>query len=192
MGSSVEWDGFTRVLHWGLTLFVTFQLFSGLWISTPGTLVYFHWHEYVGLAAAAVILLHWMWSFTCRDLGVLFPWNGAGFARIGKETRGMLHGQVPAAGHQVGLSSFVHGLGLLAMTGMAVTGVLLFLVIPVRLGGMATGTHSGAITSLSLIHRYLSYLAWIYWGGHVGFALLHQLRGGRIFGAIFLGRPEHP
>lgn len=190
MADKLEWDGVTRVLHWGLTLFITFQLFSGLLVSTPGTLVYFHWHEYVGLAAAAVILVHWMWSFTRQDLGLLFPWNGAGFARVREEFVGMLQGRLPAAGPQVGLSSFIHGLGLLAMTVMGFTGVLLFLVIPQSAGGMAAAANPVAITSLSLIHRYMSYLAWLYWLGHVAFALLHQFRGGGVFGAIYLGRPE--
>lgn len=192
MDAAARWDGFTRVLHWGLTLCVTFQLFSGLWISTPGTLLYFHWHEYMGLAAAAVILMHWIWSFSHRDLGLLFPWHAAGLARVGGEMAGMLRGRLPAAGPQIGLSSFVHGLGLLAMTGMAATGVLLFMLIPARLGGLADGPHPAAITSLSLIHRYLAYLAWTYWCGHVGFAVLHQLRGARVFGGIYLGRADRP
>lgn len=187
-----EWDAFTRVLHWGLTLCITFQLFSGLLVSTPNTLVYFHWHEYVGLVAAAVILLHWMWSYTHRDFGLLFPWNAAGFLRIRQELVGMIKGHLPAAGPQIGLSSFIHGLGLLAMTGMGFTGVMLFLVLPASLGGMASGTHPVAITSFSLIHRYLSYLAWLYWIGHVSFSLLHFFAGGRVFGAIYLGRQETP
>lgn len=190
MNSRVEWDGFTRILHWGLTLCVTFQLFTGLFVSAPGTLRYFHWHEYGGLIASAVILLHWMWSFTIRDLGLLFPWNPNNFGRVKVEAIGLLRGNIPAAGRQVGLSSFIHGLGLLAMSGMAVSGVFLFVFIPVRLGGMDPSAHPAAITALSLIHRYLSYGAWAYWVGHVGFAILHQLRGNRVFGAIYLGRAE--
>lgn len=192
MTANSEWDVTTRVLHWGLTLFVSFQLFSGLLVSTPNTLFYFHWHEYIGLLAAAVILLHWMWSFAHGDLGLLFPWNAAGFKRIQSETVNMLRGHLPAPGAQVGLSSFIHGLGLLAMTGMGFTGVLLFMYLPAKLGGLAAVPHPVAITSLSLIHRNLSYLAWFYWVGHVTFALLHLITGGRVFGAIYLGRSESP
>ena len=190
MNSRPEWDGFTRILHWGLTLCITFQLFTGLFVSAPNTLRYFHWHEYGGLTAAAVILLHWIWSFTIRDLGVLFPWNPKAFKHVKEEAMGLLRGHIPAAGRQAGLSSFIHGFGLLAMSGMAVTGVFLFVFIPVRLGGMDPSTAPAAITALSVIHGSLSYVAWTYWVGHVGFAILHQLRGNRVFGAIYLSGRE--
>jgi cytochrome b561 len=179
------WSASTRALHWGLAATITFQLFTGLYISTPGTLAFFYFHEWSGLLSAGVILVVWLWSYANYDLPLLFPWTRAGLADVVTDLRGLLRGTLPRAGRVRGLSSFVHGLGLLAVTGMAVTGTLIFLVIPGGHGARPASTDYGIFTSLSLLHKDIAVLVWIYWFGHIAFALAHQVRGGHVLGGIF-------
>lgn len=188
--SAVPWDRNTRLLHFGLVLSITFELFSGLFVSDPNTRLYFRMHEIGGLTAAGFVLLHWMWSFARQDLAILFPWNAQGLARSRDELIGMLRGRLPQQGHTVGLSGFVHGLGLLAASGMALSGVFIFLIIPGGLGASSASTNYALFTGLSVLHRFLSSFLWAYLGGHVVFAILHQVQGHPVFGAIFAGRTE--
>ncbi len=185
MQTNHSWDGATRGLHWGLALLITFQLFGGLLVSAPNTLVYFYIHEFVGLFAAVVVLFTWLWGYANDDMPLLFPWGGEGRAEVMKEVKELLKGKLPKVGRRRGLSSFVHGLGLLAVTGMSATGVLIFFVIPGGHGASASSTHYGAFTELAVMHRSLANLVWAYWFGHVGFAVLHQLKGNNVFAAIF-------
>lgn len=181
-----SWDFGTRLTHWGLAITITFELVSGLYVSSSNTYLYIHMHEIGGLAAGGFVLLTWMWSFANRTLDILFCWNSKGMARVGSELLGLLRGRLPASGRTVGLSGFVHGLGLLAATGMAVTGVLIYLVIPGGLGAAANSTSYGFFTGLAVIHGFLADFLWAYLVGHVLFAILHQARRNPVFGAIFL------
>lgn len=178
-----HWDAITRLLHWIIMLTVTFQLFSSIYMSNPGTQYLFPIHEYVGLVSAAAILFFWMYSFSVHDWSVLFPWNSEGLATVWDELIGILRLRLPKAGRRVGLSGFVHGLGLLALTGGAVTGVFIYLIVP---GGQHANPSDGAIfTHLSLLHAFFGELVWAYWIGHAAFAVLHQLAGTRVFRDIF-------
>lgn len=179
------WDFGTRLIHWGLAITITFELVSGLYVSDPKTHLYFHMHEIGGLTAAGFVVLAWLWSFADQTLGTLLCWNGRGLRRVGKELLGLFRGWLPASGPQVGLSSFVHGLGLIAASAMAATGVFIYLVIP---GGRGAGfTDYGLFTGLSVVHRFLAYFLWAYLIGHLVFAILHQVRGNSVFRAIFVG-----
>ncbi len=180
-----SWDNGTRLLHWGLAVMISFQIFSGLLVATPGTLVYFYVHEWGGLATTVVIALNWFWSYANYDLALLFPWNDAGMADVVAELQKLRCGRLPRPGRVRGLSSFGHGLGLLAVTGMAVTGTLIYVVIPGGLGALAHSRHYMAFTDLVRLHKVIAGLVWVYWVGHVGFAFLHQVHGGRVFGGIF-------
>jgi cytochrome b len=180
-----RWDGVIRLLHWTLMIMVSFQLFGGLLVSTPGTLTYYYAHQRGGLLTTAPILVFWLWTHANYDLPRLFPWNREGMKVVTAELRGLLRGKLPRPGRTRGLSSFVHGLGLLAVTGMAATGTLIFLTIPGGRGAWADSTSYTAFTELVLLHKIISYPVWIYWFGHVGFAVVHLLRRSTGIGAIF-------
>ena len=83
----------------------------------------------------------------------------------------------------MGLSGLVHGLGLLALTGSTITGFILYFYAP--MGTRINPANSTAFTRLSLDHKWFGELLWIYWIGHVVFALLHQLTRADIFREIF-------
>ncbi|MBA2491470.1 MAG: cytochrome b/b6 domain-containing protein [Gammaproteobacteria bacterium] len=64
------WDRRTKLLHFGMALFVTLELFNSLAMQEPepGSPmtglggVMFEIHEWAGMAALAIVLVHWFWS----------------------------------------------------------------------------------------------------------------------------------
>ncbi|WP_455231363.1 cytochrome b/b6 domain-containing protein [Geopseudomonas aromaticivorans] len=182
-----RWDINLRLLHWAIALTATFQQFSSLYMSDPGTQYLFPWHRILGAVAALVLLLFWLYSYAIYDLKMLFPWGREGRQQVLREGLGLLHGHLPQSGRGIGLSSFVHGLGLLAMSGCAATGMIMFAMIPPgHVGPPADGI---AFTRYTLQHKFFGEMLWLYWCGHVAFALVHQIKGDNVLGAIFgLGR----
>lgn len=178
-----DWRLNTRILHWLLAITVTFQLASSLFMADTPTQFLFPIHELIGLISFASVVAFWFFAHLYGELRFLLPWNAAGGAAVVRDLRGLLHGRLPPAGRRVGLSGFVHGLGLLALTGSALTGLDLFFLVP--LGAHAGPAEASAFTSMSLHHAFFGKLVWVYFVGHVLFALLHQARGGRVLGGIF-------
>ncbi|HQU16716.1 MAG: cytochrome b/b6 domain-containing protein [Gammaproteobacteria bacterium] len=177
------WDTNTRILHWLLVGTVTFQLLSSLFMADVPTQFLFPIHELIGLATGACVVVFWIHVSRNGDLRILLPWNQAGAAAIGRDLFGLLRGRLPPAGRRVGLSSFVHGLGLLALTGSGFTGLILFFLAP--LGSHAGPSDAVDFTNMSLDHKFFGELIWAYLIGHVLFALLHQFRSGHVLGGIF-------
>ena len=184
-----RWDIQLRLLHWAIAVSATFQQFSSLFMSDPGSQYLFPWHRIVGVVAAAALLLFWLYSYAIYDLKMLFPWGREGRRAVWRDSLALLRGRLPHSGRGIGLSGFVHGLGLLALSGCAVTGTIMFSMIPPgHVGPPADGL---AFTRYTLQHKFFGELLWLYWCGHVAFALLHQLAGDNVFGAIF-GRGKPP
>ena len=42
--------------------------------------------------------------------------------------------------------------------------------------------------SVADLHSFIANLAWVYWYGHIGMALLHEILGHRVLARIFLLR----
>ncbi len=184
-----SWDINTRLIHWALLISVLFQQFSSIWMSDQGTQFLFPYHRMIGALAAAVVLVFWLNSYALYHFRELFPWGKQARAQVLRELSGLLQRQLPASGNRIGLSSFIHGLGILALSGCAVTGMIMFSMIPPG--------HSGppddpmAFTRYTLQHKFFGELLWVYVSGHVAFALIHQLKGDKVFRAIFyLGRDQ--
>lgn len=173
----------TRFLHLGLAFTVTLQLaislvmqarvHSGVPADGFGH-VAFEAHRFVGLAALAVVLLHWSWSLRPHidgGIGHLFPWFGGERARLITDLRALLRGRMPTSGPRGGLAGAIHGLGLLAATGMAISGIVLFVTF------RASGPIPPLGHAAAEFHGALANLVWVYWFGHVGMAVLHHLGG---------------
>ncbi|MEJ2345614.1 MAG: cytochrome b/b6 domain-containing protein [Gammaproteobacteria bacterium] len=183
MTETTTWSAASRLLHWAIVLTITFQQATGLFMSDPGTQFLFPPHRYIGLVTGLVLLLFWLYSYAAYDLALLFPWNRAAFRAIASEVLGLWRRRLPPPGRRAGLSSFVHGLGILAVSGCAVTGVVIHAMIPS--GPPAPPQDPAAFTRYVLAHKFFADALWVYWAGHVGFALLHQLTGSNVFGSIF-------
>ncbi|MHB8253209.1 MAG: cytochrome b/b6 domain-containing protein [Acidiferrobacter sp.] len=182
---SRPWDRGTSLVHAALTITVLAQLFTGLVVSTANRPRWLAVHTVLGILTTIVIIIHWMWTWARRDIGILFPWDRAGLSRVFQELFEVFQGKLPSYGDVAGLSSFVHGIGLLAVSGMAATGILMYLVIP---GGYGLSLHSTAyafFTTLATTHLWLSYIVWFYLGGHVFFAALHEIQGNHILKHIY-------
>jgi cytochrome b561 len=182
MGQGV-WDVDERRLHWALAVTVTFQQFSSVWMSDPGSQYLFPYHRIVGGVAAGVLLLYWLRRYAYGGFDLLFPWGRAARREVFREGMALFRGRLPSTGRRVGLSGFIHGLGLLALTGCAVTGMVMFGMIPP--GHVGPPADPLAFTRYTLMHKWFGQLLWLYWWGHVAFAVVHQLAGDRVFGAIF-------
>lgn len=188
--SSTNWSKVTRFLHLGLAIAVTLQLFLSLVMEVPKpgktadkvAYDFFEAHEIVGLTALAFVLLHWVWLFFAKDtrFSTLFPWGGSGIRQILQDLKTvsqkrLLHGG-PGAGGLVGL---VHGFGLLAVTGMVITGGAIFYLLSTQ------QVISPLAHRFMDVHSFIAGFVWVYWVGHGAMALVHMAAGEDTVGKMF-------
>lgn len=176
-----KWSVQTRWLHFGLALTVTLQLAISLIMEPPdkksATAVAraaFEAHEVVGIAAVIIVLVHWLWTLSSRadgGLARLFPWSGLARAEVKSDVAGLINRRLPEGGARGGLPGLVHGLGFLAVSGMALTGAVLFVTFP------ETGKPGATVELVAEIHEFIANFVWVYWGGHVALAFLHKQAG---------------
>lgn len=190
------WDNGTRFLHMGLAGIVTLQLFTSLGVEAPEPdhalptgldALLLNTHEWLGMAALLIVLAHWAWSTWANGgagLRHLLPWRAADRQKIIQESRGLIRLRMPPAGPGAKLPGLMHGLGLLAVTGMALTGAVLFFWMPEN-GKLTTFTEVA-----KELHGFIATFVWIYWGGHAGMAVLHHVwgRDGTLRNMFKLGR----
>ena len=178
-------SGPTRVIHLLLLVVVVNQLASSQFIERPLPGEPPGWpyalHQYVGLASVAVVAAFWVWAMVRRGetrLARLVPWFSVTRVRdvaadLSTQLRRMVRGKAPDD-NDGAFASAVHGLGLLTVTAMAVSGAVYFL---------AQGTPV-ARTSMGL-HKLFANLMWAYLFGHVGVAAFHHLLGSDVFSRMF-------
>ena len=77
------------------------------------------------------------------------------------------------------LAGAIHGLGLLTVSAMALSGVTIFF-------GMGPhGAMGPFVATLRKGHMLMGNILWVYFFGHAGISLLHQLRGDRLITNMF-------
>lgn len=175
----------TRVLHLLLLLAVIHQLISSQFISrplpgdAPSTL--YSLHEYIGIASLGIVFAFWLWTLVRHGetkLAKLVPWlSGRGIMAVIRDCVGQLkairHGNVPEESDGA-LASAVHGLGLLVVSAMAVTGTVYFVA------------HGSETAHYALkMHSLLANLVWAYLIGHASVAVVHHLLGSDILRRMF-------
>lgn len=179
---SNKWDLPTRLLHLGLAVTVTIQLLVSLFMTPPGsseaqtatTQAGFVVHKWVGMAALIIVLAHWLWTVMSsgkEGLAHLFPWGRNGRREIGSDIRVLLSRKLVEGGPRGGLPGLVHGLGLLAVTAMIVTGGALFVLWP------SSGKPGELADNIGDLHSLLANFVWAYWYGHIAMAVFHQVTG---------------
>jgi cytochrome b561 len=181
------YDRLTRWLHAGLALAIPLQLLSESFmrlpklgrIRTSSEAFFFEMHEWVGLAACAIVVLHILWSaFGTAKGGFarLFPYLSAdGRRAIVDEIKtipGWLTGKLHETAEESALAGTVHGLGLLLVLGMAGTGTVIFFGMDELTGHMSPFVHA-----IEEIHGTGGNLVWAYLIGHVGMVALHKIKG---------------
>ncbi len=180
--NELSWDKPTRFLHLGLAVTVTVQLFVSLIMTPPGssethtafTQAGFVVHKWVGVAALLIVLCHWLWTtgkYGMAGLRHLFPWDRNGCREIAGDVRRLASRHLVDGGQRGGLPGLAHGLGLLSVTGMVITGGVLFFLLP------AHGEPGALARNIGDVHSLIANFVWVYWYGHVGMALLHHIKG---------------
>lgn len=177
--TTMQWSRPLRAIHLLLAIAVTAQLFVGSFMRSPHPgrpdTFGFLSHEVIGAGILVLVVLHWLWSLThpAEGIGHLFPWTRAGMRRVSAELwQGVRYRRLPPGGPEdFGLTGFVHGLGLLAVSATVVIGAMFFAL-------RATGASQTTLGVVEDVHDTFAVVVWIYWGGHlaatVAHALLHQ------------------
>lgn len=180
----------TRVIHLLLLSSVIAQLTTSQFMRRPfpgeTPAATYTWHEYVGLGSLGIVGAFWLWTMIRHGetrLGRLLPWlSSAGRSAVFGDAAAQLRlmARLKAPGDEDGaLASAVHGLGLLVVTAMAVTGTVYYF-----------GPHSLIGRPALTLHKVLANLTWAYLIGHAGLALLHHLLGSDIFSRMFWKRGQ--
>lgn len=176
----------TRILHFLLLAIVIHQLIGSNFIERPlpgeAPELPYQLHTWVGIAGFIAVFAFWIWSLIRRgetSFSALIPWFSSAHrqalsADIRKHMRLLSAFRLPDDDHG-GLSSAVHGLGLLVVTAMATTGTLYYFVFQ--------GTSLGRF--ILEVHETLSALMWAYLIGHAALAVIHHLIGHPIFARMF-------
>ena len=183
----------TRVLHLLLLVAVIHQLVSSLLLEWPrdGAAPGLLWrtHQYLGVAALSVVFALWLWTLVRHretPLGALVPWfSGLRLRALGtdiaKYGRNIVRGKL-VDDRDSAFAEMVHGLGLLLVTAMAVTGTV-WLLAP-------DGSQFGYLSIR--IHSLLHVLMWAYLAAHAGLAVLHHLLGSDVLSRMFLRHRTPP
>lgn len=113
-------------------------------------------------------------------LAPFFPWfSRSGRKALWHEAHTLIRFPLSAIPVEGALSGAAHGLGLLAASGMAVSGVLQYLVLENYVQNHALfDVAQGA-------HELLGALMWVYLIGHSGMGILHQWLGHQSVTRIF-------
>ena len=141
----------------------------------------FEIHCRVGPAVALIWALHWLWICLPRarpGVGYLFPWWRSDCrAILLGELQGLLSMRLPARGERSALVGTVQGLGLCALSGSVVGGMISYLAYFRGVPMPDRFLHEVALEQL-----VMSWLVWAFFIGHVSMALRHFLTrpsGGR-------------
>jgi cytochrome b561 len=144
-------------------------------------------HEWVGVAALAVLVLFWTWTFLRHrsetPFSLLIPWfSGVRRRAVFIDAKRRI-GRLMALGAPVdgesnkegAFPSAVHGLGLLVASVMAVSGAAYFFFFE--------GTSVGA--AVLGLHKLFANLMWAYLVGHASLAMIHAVRGDGVLSRMF-------
>ena len=181
----MKYDRMTRWLHAGIALGISAQLGLSLLMEAPDDqdevlasglpLQLFEAHENIGMALLALLVLHWLWSLSGHvqgGFGHLFPWfSKERMNKVKEEAKEALNFKVSDPEVNNALAGAVHGLGLLAATGMAATGAVIFFNLS------ETGHMTKLGETFHNIHGIIAPLMWGYLIGHVAVAVIHKKMG---------------
>ncbi|HEY6621843.1 MAG TPA: cytochrome b/b6 domain-containing protein [Steroidobacteraceae bacterium] len=175
-----KYDRTTLGLHAALAAGVVTQLLLGCVMHVPPGpgLGIRDWHRQafeiharVGVAVAVVCALHWLWiglPWSRPGVRALFPWIRRESRKIlYMDTKNFLRFEIPA--NSSPLVATVHGLGLVAVTGSAIGGIINYL-------GYFTGAPVPAFVLhwVARGHIALGYIVGIFLAGHTFMAILHR------------------
>lgn len=170
----------TRLAHAGLALAVGVDLLTSIILQAPGQKlpanVYFKIHQDAGLLAGALALALWAIILVRQvgtPVGLLLPWFSrrrpdAFWGDLTAHLADLRTHRLPPYQEAAPFATAIHGLGLLLITAMAVTGTIYALALRAALP-----ISQAAILSMGL-HRILGDLTWVFLAGHGLLSLVHH------------------
>jgi hypothetical protein len=173
----------TRAVHAMLAAAIALQLLTSLVLTRPRPGVPESWmqivHDYVGLAAlvfATAFLLIALARRAGTGFGALFPWTSTARLRalvedIRQHLAALAQFRMLVHDDAGPFPSAVHGLGLMLMFGMALSGAIWFTA------GLAGLQQTAAIREILGLHKLFGNLAWAYLIGHAALGVLHHYFG---------------
>lgn len=187
----MKYSRFIRWTHLLAALAIAFQMAISLIMDHPHTKkpmnadggLYFAWHEWVGLAALAIIIGAWLYrvlTWKRESHGRLFPWlNTAGRHALLQDLKQFALLRWTSLPVDGALAGTVHGLGLLMASAMALTGGFIYIGLGPE-NKITPGVHN-----VMDLHSFLATFMWIYLGGHCAMAIWHQYAGHGSFARMF-------
>jgi cytochrome b561 len=188
------YDKVTRILHWGFALLIPLQLLSEELMKRPKPgrirddmqVFFFEMHEWIGMIALVLVLSRLVWGLMSSESSWmrLYPYFSATGRKllaheIKHEVPSWFKGKLPNPSRERCMASAVHGLGLLLVLLMGITGALM-------LYGMEdSGKMLGTIHDAKELHELLGTLLWIYIIAHLAMTSLHMLLGHTMLKRIF-------
>jgi cytochrome b561 len=172
----------TRLFHAGLALVIVTQLLTSLVMQGPdeaqvGDLL-FQLHRYSGLVATILAFGLWVTIFMRSlgtEIGALIPWfSGERLVALWQDAK--LHAEnavklrLPKHDPKAALPAAVHGLGLMLVSAMAMSGAVYFAQVSL---GLHSAEPDGMLAMT--VHLALANLVWAYLIAHAGLAVLHHL-----------------
>ena len=175
----------TRILHLMLLLAVLHQLLGSTFMEGPKPGLpedpLYEFHQWGGLTSLGLVSLFWLWTLVRRgeSLGALVPFSAVRLATLWTDLkrhgRALIRFRLPD--DRLGArASAVHGLGLLAVTMMAVSGAASL---------VAT---AGLAEPIIEFHKFLAKFMWAYLVAHASLAVIHQLGGSDVVRQMFSSR----
>ncbi len=184
----------TRLLHWGFALLIPLQLLSEELMKRPKPgrvrddlqVFFFEMHEWIGMTVLTLVLLRLVWGLMSAESSWmrLYPYfSTAGRKLLAYELKNEVpnwfKGNLPNPSHERCMASAVHGLGLLLVLAMGLTGAVMLY------GMQDSGKMLGWVHEAKEVHEMLGSLLWVYLIAHVGMTLMHMLLGHTMLKRIF-------
>lgn len=182
-----KYDTVTRALHAALATGVVIELLLQATMHVPPGLGQgvddwhreaFELHSHFGPTVTLLCLLHWLWiclPWSRPGVAYLFPWlRSSQRPNLQREFRALLRCKLPSQQALSPLVGMVHGLGLLAVTGVVLGGSLSYL-----------GYYTRVSVPNLLLHwcaRELVVTSWLVWAFvvcHASMAVWHQFADSR-------------
>jgi cytochrome b561 len=172
----------TRLLHAIIAILVIIQLYSiyaveNKFYNDPIRTVLWNFHKYGGLVAFVALFSFWIVILT-RSGGTsvteLFPWVSLRALKnlcydIFHYIKSIMQFKIPEHTNPSPLASAIHGLGIIIMSVMAISGVNRYVVYEFSI------TKTPLIKYISGLHHTFADYAWIYLGIHVFVALINHI-----------------
>lgn len=169
----VEYPVYAKILHLGLVLSVTFELWNSLAALWFANFTWFPLHVLAGLILTGWLVLTWLvylltpWGR--HLLGTWFSWRTP--QAVAHDLARLFRGKLPSHGVRPGLSSLWQAIFFIGVSVVTFGGFVGWLVLrgDLHLSG-------GAQIGLTLMRLGTPLLAY-FWIGHVVMATYHALRG---------------